>query len=433
MAKLRIIGNMTGNSMDAVDVVLTEFDGEKITDICSLSIPYSVAEKQRIDALRQRVVTQKIPAAELIKDNDFLAVHQKYVAGVAEAVNELCRQNKIDKSSVQAVGFHGKTLDHNPPSLAKISGTLPFTTQMGSAQLLADLTDIPVINDFRSALLMNGFEGAPLAAPHNAHISRQEGDGCYINAGNTSNLAWIKNGRAQISWDAGPFNEYTDSFVLRYKGAAFDKEAHWGLQGKLLPELLQYLFALGQNFYEMTPPKSGDPAFYKTSELFAYVENTYGNPAENEQIFCDVLHTLEFFAGYLAAYSAASVPDNIDLTANFVLFGGGWKNPLARQSFDDTLSGKVPALLQHQKLFADFRKRLKNSPQIKYSKLGEFMEARLFADLARYYLEHKTWELPELQNYSKLLILGNIRYPKAAPVDDYLSKAARGWQNNMNL
>ncbi|MGN0912947.1 MAG: anhydro-N-acetylmuramic acid kinase, partial [Alphaproteobacteria bacterium] len=74
MAKLRIIGNMTGNSMDAVDVVLTEFDGEKITDICSLSIPYSVAEKQRIDALRQRVVTQKIPAAELIKDNDFLAV-----------------------------------------------------------------------------------------------------------------------------------------------------------------------------------------------------------------------------------------------------------------------------------------------------------------------------------------------------------------------
>ena len=43
MTKLRIIGNMTGNSMDAVDVVLTEFDEEKITDICSLSIPYSVA------------------------------------------------------------------------------------------------------------------------------------------------------------------------------------------------------------------------------------------------------------------------------------------------------------------------------------------------------------------------------------------------------
>lgn len=419
--------------MDAVDVVLTEFDEEKITDICSLSIPYSVAEKQSIDALRQRVVTQKIPASELIKNNDFLTVHQKYVSGVAKAVNELCRRNNIDKSSVQAIGFHGKTLDHNPPSLAKISGTPPFTTQMGSAQLLADLTDIPVINDFRSALLMNGFEGAPLAAPHNAHISRQEGDGCYINAGNTSNLAWIKDGKAQISWDAGPFNEYTDSFVLRYKGAAFDRGAHWGLQGKLLPELLHYLFALGRKFYEMPLPKSGDPAFYKTSELFTYIENNYENPAKHEQVFYDILHTLEFFSGYLAAYSVASTPDNIDLAANFVLFGGGWKNPLARQSFEDTLSGKVPALSQHQKLFEDFRRRLKAGPQIKYSKLGEFMEARLFADLARYYLEQRNWELPELQDYNKPLILGYIRYPGLAPVDDYLSKAARGWQNNINL
>ena len=53
---------MTGNSMDAIDVVLTEFDGDKIKDICSLSIPYSLEEKREIDNLRQRIVKQQLTA-----------------------------------------------------------------------------------------------------------------------------------------------------------------------------------------------------------------------------------------------------------------------------------------------------------------------------------------------------------------------------------
>ena len=86
--------------MDAIDVVLTEFDGDKIKDICSLSIPYSLEEKREIDNLRQRIVKQQLTADELIEDNDFLYVHNKYVNGVANAVNELCRQNNIAKSAV---------------------------------------------------------------------------------------------------------------------------------------------------------------------------------------------------------------------------------------------------------------------------------------------------------------------------------------------
>lgn len=421
---------MTGNSMDAVDVVLTEFDGGKIQDICSFSRPYSLAQKKRIDALRQRVVGQKIPASELVKDADFQSVHAEYIEGVAAAVNEMCRRFNIDKSQVQAIGFHGKTLDHNPPSLAGGNRSLPFTTQMGSAQLLADLTDIPVINDFRSALLMNGFEGAPLAAPHNAHISEQEGDGCYINAGNTSNLAWIDAGKVQACWDIGPFNEYIDNFVLRYKNAAMDTDGRWGMRGKTLPELLDILFARGRYFYELNPPKSGDPAFYKTAELFAETAQKYTMLGQDENIFCDILHTLEVFAGYLAAYAVAATPLQVKVCPQFILFGGGWKNPVACQSFIDTLSGKSAPFPEHKKLFDDFRKRLGQSPQIRYSTLGNFMEARLFADLARYFLEDRVWELPELQNLEKKLILGKIRYPHAAPVDDFLSAAARGWQNN---
>lgn len=429
MAKWKIIGIMTGNSMDAIDMVLTEFEGESFRDVCGFSKPYTQKERDKINVLRKRVVLQKIKAKDLQKDAEFLAVHDQYVKGIALAVNEFCVQNNIEKHSVNAIGFHGKTLDHNPPSSASKTGYYPFTTQMGSAQMLADLTGIPVINDFRSALIMNGLEGAPLAAPHNAHIAQKEGDGCYINAGNTSNVAWIVAEKALQSWDVGPFNEYTDAFVRRYKNADMDKNGKWGLKGKVLPELWSEIFELCHDFYELTPPKSGDPAFYKTEKLFAEVEKKYGNPLQNETIFCDILHTLEFFAGYLVAYAVASTPPEYLTNPHFVLFGGGWLNPVARQSFEGFILQKLSPLSQHKEKFQKFYNRLSCVPKIKYSSWGKYMESRLFADLARYYLENKTWDLPELITSKKHIVLGNMRFPQAAPVDDFLSKAAYGWQN----
>ncbi len=58
----------------------------------------------------------------------------------------MCALNKIDKTSVDAIGFHGKTLDHNPPSKARKEKTQPYTLQIGSGQMLADLTGIPLIS-----------------------------------------------------------------------------------------------------------------------------------------------------------------------------------------------------------------------------------------------------------------------------------------------
>lgn len=420
---------MTGNSMDAIDVVMSELYGDEIHDICALSVPYSLPQKKAIDGLRARVVKDRLTAAELLNDNDFADIHRQYVSGIAAAINKLCADNSVSRSSIDAIGFHGKTLDHNPPSRAEKQGTQPFTTQMGSAQMLADMTDIPVINDFRSPLLLAGFEGAPLAAPHNAHIAAIEGDGCYFNAGNTSNLAWVIDGKAVISWDAGPFNEYTDNFVLRHKNENMDFDASYGKQGKLQTDLLSYLFAAGKEYYEMLPPKSGDPAYYKTAEIFARIEAEYGDCKDNIRTFCDIMHTLEYFSAYCAAFALTQTPPNLAVTPHFVLFGGGWKNPLAFGAFKDILTGNAYVLPEHKARFDDLRCRLGNDLNMHYSRFGTYMEARLFADLAYYYLQGKTWPLPELEGGR--LVLGTMRRPHAAPVDDFLSKAARGWQNDL--
>ena len=417
----RIIGNMTGNSMDAVDLVLTEFDGDKMRDICSYSSPYSKEIQEKMEFLRAKVKNKT--RAEILALSEFKPLHDEYVKSVANAINEMCQKFKIDKASLSAIGFHGKTLDHNPPSKAKVDGTSPYTLQIGSGQMLANLTGIPVVYDFRSAPLMAGFDGAPLVPPHNAHIAATEGDGCYYNGGNTSNFAWVVDKVALIGADAGPFNEYVDNFIRDHTTDSFDKDGKYGLNGKLNKKLLQKLFDIGREYYERPLPKSGDPQYYYKDQVFQTIK-------EIKLDFNDALHTLEYFAAYLAVQALTLTDIKINLPSRFILFGGGWKNPVVRQSFDDLIAGKGFVLLEHQIQFKNFLGRFKHPPTIKYSAFGEMMEARLFADLARYKLENRPWEIPEIVKAGKNVICGVMAHPNKQKIfHDEINLAAKGWQS----
>ncbi len=422
MTKYTIIGNMTGNSMDAIDLVMTEFDGDKMTDICSFTKAYSKDMQEKMNALRDKV--RKKTRAQIMQIPEFQAIHDEYISQVADCINEMCARNAIDKKSVDAIGFHGKTLDHNPPSVDKAA---PFTLQIGSGQMLADLTGIPVVYDFRSAPIMAGFDGAPLVPPHNAHVAFTEGDGCYYNGGNTSNLAWIVEGKAVVGSDAGPFNEYTDNFIRTYSKDTYDKDGKYGSKGKLDKDLLQYLFDKGREFYDLPLPRSGDPQYYHTKEIFANLEKKYGK--FDEQTFCNIIHTFEYFAAYVAMHALTLTDKKIKISPHIILFGGGWKNPVVRQSFDDLLAGKGYVLPEHQKQFADFVSRAQ-SFSVSYSNFGEYMEARLFADLARYKLDEKAWEIPEIVEAGKKVVCGRVANPNDTPktYTDYINRACCGWQ-----
>jgi anhydro-N-acetylmuramic acid kinase len=421
MVKYRIIGNMTGNSMDAIDLVLTEFDGDIMQDICTYTKPYSKQMQDKIEYLRAKVFNKSRSEIESIAD--FYDIHDDYVKQIAECINEMCEKYNIDKSTIDAIGFHGKTLDHNPPSKAKTDGTLPYTLQIGSGQMLADLTKIPVVYDFRSDPLMAGFDGAPLVPPHNAHISATEGNGCYYNGGNTSNFALIINSQAIIGADAGPFNEYIDSYIRTFTDEAFDKDGMFGKKGNLDKSLLQKLFDFGRKYYEAPLPKSGDPAYYYKNQIFQYIEQEKFN-------FNDVVHTFEYFAAYIAVQALSLVPDNIQMPHDMILFGGGWKNPVVKESFKQLLQGNGYILPEHQEQFSKLQKRFAKSPKVRNSTFGDYMEARLFADLARYKLDNKAWEIPEIMQQKKSVICGKIATPSQIKEKyaDSINRAAKGWQ-----
>ena len=418
----RIIGNMTGNSMDAIDLVLTEFDGDKMQDVCAFSKPYTKEMQRKMEALRALVGNKT--KAEILKLEIFKAVHDAYVQEVADCVNEMCEKYHLDKQKIDAIGFHGKTLDHYPPSRAKAEKTAPYTLQIGSGKMLADLTGIKVVYDFRSAPLMAGFDGAPLVPPHNAHIASTEGDGCYYNGGNTSNFAWVIDGVARVGSDAGPFNEYIDNFIRQYTLDSYDKDGKYGKKGQLDTALLQELFNVGRDFYERPLPKSGGPQFYHKDEVFKLIQKK-GLSLEN------AVHTLEYFAAYLAVQALTLTDKNMQLPPAIVLFGGGWKNPIVQNSFRALLKGQGYVLPEHERPFKSFLKRFKKQPTVKYSNFGETMEARLFADLARYKLENRAWEMPEAVASGRKVVCGVIATPdaKRTRYDDCINLAAKGWQN----
>ncbi|MBR2273603.1 MAG: anhydro-N-acetylmuramic acid kinase [Alphaproteobacteria bacterium] len=418
--KYRIIGNMTGNSMDAIDLILTEFEGNNIKDICTYTKPYDKDMQIKINTLRQLVHNKT--AEQIRQIPEFLAIHNEYIRQIAECVKELCYRNKQSVTSIDAIGFHGKTLDHNPPSKAKEDGSFPYTLQMGSGQMLADLTAIPVVYDFRSDWLMAGYEGAPLVPPHNAHIAEIEGDGIYYNGGNTANFALIRNKQVIASSDAGPFNEYIDGFVRQNTTMAYDQQGIMGKNGQLDINLLQKTFKLGRKFYDRALPKSGDPAYYQQDKLFHYVQQ--------EQIrFEDALHTFEYFAAYIAAYTLTQIPENIIFPENIILFGGGWKNPIVYQSFTKMLKNQAQILPEHQEAFKCLYQKLPSTLEVHYSQFGAYMEARLFADLAYHKLINKPWKMPETDTP---IVCGIIAKPsrQQQSYPDCINRAAKGWQKN---
>ena len=416
MTKYRIIGNMTGNSMDAIDLVLSEFENNKIKDICSFSTPYSKDMQDKIEYLR--INSRSKTKSQIENIPNFKEIHNEYISQIASSINQMLQANNIDKNTISAIGFHGKTLDHNPPSVAKQNNTTPYTVQLGSGQMLAKLTLLPVIYDFRSDFIKNGFEGAPLIAPHNARISLIEGDGCYYNGGNTSNFAIINNNIAQISSDSGPFNEYIDNYIRSYTNHSFDIDGIYGKKGELNKTLLKELFNIGQSFYQQSIPKSGDPAYYHKEEIFNFVK-------ENNIKIEDAIHTFEYFSAYISVFSLTLIPKNINIPNNFILFGGGWKNPIVFKYFKDLLSNKAYILPQHKEQFNCLYHRLSNTPCIKTSKFGNFMEARLMADLAYHKLENKPWPLPETIQKNKHIICGKIATPNhKTSYQDMLSDAS---------
>ncbi len=375
----RSIGLMSGTSMDGIDAALIETDGlSQIKELGGLSLSYDatfkillkLAElavrdcdgdlekaKKYYPTIIQNYLTNNPSRYDVtqIKGSTFDQVIEQSTKLHVESVNNLLKQLKYNPKDIYIIGYHGQTLFHKPSK--------KITIQIGDGQLLANLTNINVVNDFRSNDVQNGGQGAPFAPLY--HLALAIRDKTYpvaiVNCGGIANITIITGETDQdvIGFDTGPGNGLIDRLVkLKTNNTeSMDKDGKYGTEGTVNNEILDILFKKGvlqnnQNYFDIKPPKSLDIGDLKSLE-------------ELEKI------SLQDACATLAAFTAESISRSLDfideenLPKNWILAGGGWNNPVILKELETRLENKIKAPIN-----------------IKIAENSKYMEAQMFAYFA---------------------------------------------------
>jgi anhydro-N-acetylmuramic acid kinase len=231
------VGLMSGTSMDGIDAALIESDGEGLArPRAFLSIPYESPFRSRLAA------AVAAGEAETALGEELTRLH-------AGAVARLLGDAGVEGAEVALVGFHGHTVFHAPAERR--------TVQIGDGKLLARLTGIAVIGDFRSADVAAGGEGAPLAPVfHRAIAAPLKKPLAVLNIGGVANLTWIGAEGGLIAFDTGPGNALIDDWALRHTGRPVDIDGALARAGRVDERILAEL--LEDAYFERPPPKSLD-------------------------------------------------------------------------------------------------------------------------------------------------------------------------------
>lgn len=246
----RVIGLMSGTSLDGVDAALLRTDGEDVIErLGFVSIPYDEAFREELRGcfnLSPGAAAVTYPVAEMLTQYH------------ADAVNLLLSEAGVTAADVDLAGFHGQTIAHDPDN--------GMTWQIGDGPQLAALTGIDVVNDFRSADVKAGGQGAPLAPLYHAALCADiEKPLAVLNLGGVGNVTYIGADGELLAFDTGPGNALIDDWVKRHTGGTYDADGAMALEGRVSETLVAQLAS--HSWFDAKPPKSLDRNDFDVSIL----------------------------------------------------------------------------------------------------------------------------------------------------------------------
>lgn len=358
-----LLGLMSGTSMDGINGSIIKSDGNKIerTNI-NEKIDY---DKDTRLLLSSFLNTQNFEIKE-IDSNLTTKITQDH----AKLVKKIIRISNI---LPDFIGFHGQTVYHNP--IERIS------LQIGDPKLLAEITKIKVVSDFRQNDINNGGQGAPLAPIYHKQIMNQLNltkPCCFINIGGVSNISYW-DGFNLIGFDTGPGNHLSDKFCQNNLSIPFDNEGRLASKGKDQWDIIKKFS--NHKFEKKLYPKSLDKHYF---------DDIYNSIKFTDFKAEDILSSLLSVTALFLIKSIEQLPQKVNV---IILMGGGMYNKSLIKKIKDSFSGIT-----------------KTAEDIGIE--GDFVEAELISFLTARYLNNLPITFPSTTGVFKPTIGGKLYKPK---------------------
>ncbi|QFS44298.1 anhydro-N-acetylmuramic acid kinase [Nostoc sphaeroides] len=377
----RVIGLISGTSVDGIDAALVEISGTeldlKIELLAGATYPYPAQLREKILAVGAGVA---ISMAELAEIDD----------AIAQVFAQAAQNIQLGHQPATLIGSHGQTVYHRPPggageqgsrgageqgeqgrreilisnsSLAQRPATanstpLGYSLQLGRGALIAHLTGITTVSNFRVADIAIGGHGAPLVPRVDAYLlSHPEEGRCIQNIGGIGNVAyipprhgdWLSKIRA---WDTGPGNSLLDLAVEHLSAGAktYDENGNWAASGTPCHPLVEQW--LNQDYFHLPPPKSTGRELFGVTYLHECLKD-----AQAYQLnAADLLATLtELTAASIVHSYRTFLPE---MPQRVLLCGGGSRNLYLKRRLE-LLLPSIPVLTTDEiGLSADFKEAI---------------------------------------------------------------------------
>lgn len=384
-AERKIIGLMSGTSLDGLDVALCSFKGTGVdTDIELLhfaTVPYNIDFKEDVKSIFSK---QQVSLEKVCLLNEWIGIQHGNI------IMACLQQWGIDKEEIDLIASHGQTIYHAPKILHGLDKYPNGTLQIGDGDHIAVTTGITTVSDFRQKHIAAGGEGAPLAVYGDYLVfSKKDENRIMLNIGGIANFTYLPgnlDATQVFSTDTGAGNTLMDAYMLQHFSKYFDEGAAVAKQGTINTTLLH---ELKQNsFFDKALPKTTGPELFNLAYIDAAKERAGIKNITHE----DIMATLNrFSADTIVDALKRSLGDNKD----FVLYasGGGMHNPLLMQNIKEQLPGFI---------FKDIN-NLKVNPDAK--------EAVLFAILANECICGGNVSLGSGRNGIPSVSMGKVSFP----------------------
>ena len=371
----KVIGLMSGTSVDALDAALVEMvEGRpRLIRLSSLEWPQSVRE------MLQEIFRGGSSVFEVAKLHWLLG---EYFAQAAELV--------MKEAGVRAdlIASHGQTIFHLPNEDDLLGHKVRATLQIGEGAVIAERTGCLTVCDFRPQDLACGGQGAPLVPfADKILFCDPQCDRIALNIGGMANITWIpKDGRDCLACDTGPGNAILDRLAQVYLGQSCDLNGDFASTGSVIPELLEEL--MKHKFLALPMPKSTGREEFGAPLADSLIERA----KDNGWLAQDLMFTLASFTAFSIALHIKRL---LSGRCQVLVGGGGINNRVIMERLRYSLADKQVEFLSMESIGVPAQAR----------------EAMAFALLGHYTATGQTSNLPSATGAKRPCVLGKIVLP----------------------